>query len=277
MKHRAIGLMQRYSQGTEFVTISPNNRGNARGVRLCYQTTNNKNFPSDFEPGCPFGEDGEDFLSHMVKDSTMISEGFIALPGYISGSERAALGNANPIAFVYENKRLLFDILDILFGLTPANAGFFSKAAGSSRRRTHYYRKWKGIFGHALSGIGVTEDHARGSLHWHLILMQGICAYAKQRFANLPELCATMSEVLNQVHQSELSAETHAATILRRLIIKKRKEWEISQSVAQSVTPPDGLLDHPNMLEEVKECGFPEVCAPIIMLQNSYKLYEFLV
>ena len=107
---------------------------------MCYSTINNDVFPARFEEACQYGEDGEDFFTHLMEDADIVSEGLLNFPGYISKSQRAAMARSNPVAFVHENKRLLFDVLDILFGLKVENKGFYAKGEGPSRRKTRYYR-----------------------------------------------------------------------------------------------------------------------------------------
>jgi hypothetical protein len=156
----------------------------------------------------PFGKDGVEFQDHFLEDhSELLSEGVIHLPGHFTKSERSSLGQNNPVAFVTENKRLLFHLLDILVGLKPEGAGYFAKSQGSSSRRTLYYKESieKGLFGVALSFLGVTEAHKRGHLHFHFTVNAGISAYAMQQFANLPELHAKMTDTLNRVFKSELN------------------------------------------------------------------------
>jgi len=253
LKHRAIGTSKRYADQTTFLTISPNNHGNARSIRLSHSSVDNKTFPAKFEDGCPYGRDGEDFIRHLVQDGVVMSDGTIDIPeGYLSKSERAALGHSNPVAFVSENKRLLYDILDILIGITPDNAGFYPRKEGESKRKSRHYRRKKGIFGHCLTLIGVTEDHAKGHLHWHLMVNAGINSYALQRFANIPVLCQRISEVLNSMYSSELSTEAQVASIVRRLVIKKRKHWQVDKKVIDSMEPEDPLIRRSNAMEEVQ-------------------------
>jgi len=133
------------------------------------------------------------------------------------------LGHSNPIAFVQENKKLLFGMLDILLGITPDNPGFFPKTAGKSKRRSRHYRRRKGIFGHALSLIEVTKDHQKGHLHWHLTLNAGLSSYALQRFANLPELCQRIAEVLDSACKSEVTPQVHIASLVCHLVVQNHK------------------------------------------------------
>ena len=251
LKHKSIGLVHRYGQMNCFFTLSPNNLANPRSIRLTCRTMNNTTFPADFESDCPFGENGVEFLEHLISDqSKILSEGTIHLPNALTTSQRAALAKDNPIAFVSENKRILFHILDILVGLKPETSGYYRKSSGASSRRSRYYSesKEKGILGHSLALIGVTEDHKRGHLHWHFTINGGISAYAMERFANLPELCEKISTALDQVYTSELDPDTHVATALRRFVNDNRKTWKVEQAAVDAVQTRDPMFVRPDKL-----------------------------
>jgi len=72
LKHRVTGAAKRHSDESAFVTISPNNHGNARSIRLSHSSVDNKTFPAKFEDGCPHGRDGEDFIRHLVQDGVVM-------------------------------------------------------------------------------------------------------------------------------------------------------------------------------------------------------------
>ena len=256
-KHHCLALTQRYSQPLGFLTISPNNLGNSRSVRLCFRTIDNENFPAVFQEGCEYGDNEAEFIRHLVEDAELVSQGMVHAPGFIGKSERAAMAKDNPVAFVQENKKLLFDVMDIILGLKLENKGFYSRSEGRSARKTRYYRTTKGAMGYSLGGtIGVTEDHHKGHLHFHITVNAGISAHALQRFACLPDLCSKISAALDSVYKSELQPGTHAAVTLRRHIFKKRKAWEIDDIVTEDLRMRDPLLQkfHNN---RAKVPGFP--------------------
>jgi len=209
----------------------------------------NTKFPAVFESGCCHGENGEDFIKHLIDNAEEISAGTITIPqGYITKSDRAAVAKKNPMSFVEENKKMLFDILAILFGLTPEDKGFFSKTSGHSTRKTRHYRYQKGVIGYSLCATGAIEDHSKGHLHTHLIINGGLSTYALQRFCTLPELCKKMSDVIDSVVKSQLDNAAQVATLVRRVVVKKRHHWDLDQSVTASIAPKDALLSRPNPL-----------------------------
>ena len=257
LKHRCLAMVNRCSKPTVFLTMSPENIGNPRSLRLALKTVSNDAFPAVFNHGCQWGENGEEFLQNIMsapENSSTLSEGVVQLPPLLSKSHRAGLAKDNPVSFVSENKRMLFDILDILIGLKPEGSGHFSLSAGSSKQKTTHCGESsrKGVFGHAFNFIGVTEDHKRGHLHWHLTLNAGVPASALQQFANLPELCDETSKALDSVCCSELSNAAHISSCMRRVMLKNRHNWEVNAPVLESLHHRNALSMHPQKVNTLK-------------------------
>lgn len=57
----------------------------------------------------------------------------------------------------------------------------------------------KSIFGHGLYASGVTEDHKRGTLHWHCNIAAGLSACILQRCVHLGNIHCIASEVLGHM------------------------------------------------------------------------------
>jgi hypothetical protein len=169
----------------------------------------NKCFPAMVEPN---GAWRDKFIREMCDKAEMVSEGKIELP--FSKGQRSTVIASNPVAVVLENKSLLHDILTVLIGLVPEGSAFYSKTQSQSSHQTRFYRNRKGVFGHALTALGVTEDHRKGHLHWHIVLMAGLLAYALQRFSDMGTLCKEISRVLNQMYCTQAEVETQLASII---------------------------------------------------------------
>ena len=251
LKHLFVGTTNRYSAPTCFLTISAENLSNVRSIRLCFRTLDNESFPATFGENFLGGRTGEDFINYMVANAKVVSEGEVTLPSGMSftRSDRAQLGADNPIAFVHENKTLLNDILSILLGLPIDGKEYFRKTQGNYRRKTRYFKFRKGVLGYMLSLLGVTEDHAKGHLHWHLTCTAGLPPRVLQRFANLKALCATISKVLNSMYLSKLQPDVCAGTIVRNYAWKKRKQGEMAIPVQESLNPTEPLFLRPNPLK----------------------------
>ena len=238
-KHQMLGCNRRYAPVTCFLTLSPANLDNPRSIRCCFRTVSNTRFPAVFEAGCPYGEDGLDFMRHMDDNyDDVTTEGVITLPL----AERARKSIANPVAFVAENKRLLQCVLTYLLGVSPEARGFYSQLEGPSARKTHFYRTRKGVLGHVLYGAGVPEAHSRGTLHWHLNLAAGPSAFVLQRFAHLPEICDTLSAVLDTAYRSETTPALHVGTLVRKYLRRHRAMCRVPDDVLAAVDPGSTLL-----------------------------------
>lgn len=244
---RAMEMNKRYSFANCFLTISPTTIDNPRSIRMSFRTTESNVFPSVFEDGCPYGTDGTDFMDRLRKHSSLVSEGEIRLPsGCMTRSQRADYAMDNPVAYVQENKSMLNDILSILIGLDVEDGAFYSRSDSASNRKTEFYKSKKGVFGHPLYYIGVTEDHSRGTLHWHIQLLSGIPPYVLQRFWNLDKICDSISRVLDGMYTSRVPEEAHIGHLLRSALRHYKKEWRIPSAVVDSVSRTEPLLFDPD-------------------------------
>ena len=242
-KWKANGLNKRYGPPTCFLTISPTNLDNPRSIRMSFSTLNNETFPASFQQDCPFGTNSKDFVRLLQEHSSLQSVGEIKLPDHIiNKSRRAQIAMDNPVAFVQENKRLLNDVLSCLLGLDPEDAAFFHTSESRSKRATKYYKTRKGIFGHALYAIGVTEDHSRGTLHWHLTLQAGLPPYVLQRFANISDICQRISDTLDKMYVSRLPRPILLGNMIRRAL--HRMDC-VPQEVKDAMQAPESLLTPP--------------------------------
>lgn len=220
---------------------------------MSFHTTTNKTFPAHFEDDCPHGSSPEEFIGNLNASANNISEGEIRLPpGILTKGDRATLAVDNPVAFVLENKAILNHILCILIGLKPDSQAFYSKSDAVSSRRTRYFKASKGVFGHPLYAIGVTEDHCRGTLHWHISLLSGLPPYVLQRFANMGSLCDAISETLDAAYKSEMPEEVHIGTILREAISQQRNAWSIPDAVITSILDPEQLLQQSDPCKSIQ-------------------------
>jgi hypothetical protein len=228
VKHKITGYTKRYSASSIFLTFSPDNLSNPRALRLTFRVLDNNKFPATFEPGCPRGNNGANFMENIT-DFPPLSEGTIALPK----AEAAQRSIDNPVAFVMENKQMLFDIITILIGVSIESKGFYARTSGVTSRRTRYYRSHKGLFGYPLCLTGVTEGHNRGTLHWHFNVNAGLCPQLLQTFSSLPEICSQISAVLDKIVRCELPPSVHASVLLKRHLNKchSQQPWSIPKEV----------------------------------------------
>lgn len=245
LKLMASGLNTRYSAVTCFFTLSPNNLANPRSVRVACQTFDNQSFPAKFDGECLFGKSGVEFLEYLEQHEKMTSsEGTIRVPEAFTKSNIAFMAKNDPVAFVNENKRLLYQILHLLIGLKPVGNGYRNKTSGKSVHRSTYYKESqkKGFLGHALTLLGVTEDHQRGHLHWHFTINAGLSGHALSRFANIPKVCDEISAALDRMCMAKLDPEQHTAANLRNAMNREKGNWNLDQEVVDAVQSRDPMF-----------------------------------
>ena len=249
----AMEMNKRFSAPNNFLTISPSNLDNPRSIRLAFSTTSNHEFPAQFDDS-PYGCSPDDFIRRLQQNSQVESEGNIRLPpGLINRLMRADLAMNNPVAFVLESKMILNDVLSILIGLDPEDMAFFSRFEATSKRKTTYYKAKKGIFGHPLYAIGVTEDHSRGTLHWHITLLAGLPPYVLQTFYNLNGLCDHISSVLDSMYTSQLSESLQIGSIVKDIVKQQKKDWSIPNDAVASISNYETLLHDPTPRETLDD------------------------
>jgi len=122
----------------------------------------------------------------------------------------------NPIAYVMESKRMLLDFLSLLLGTTAE--GFFSQDEAVSSRRTQYFRDQKEILAHCQASIVITEDHSKGTLHYHMLMAGGLNGYVLQCFHAVSELSSKISFVLDKIQTASLCDEFLIAHALRKIL-----------------------------------------------------------
>lgn len=114
---------------------------------------------------------------------------------------------------------MIFDVCSLLFGIPPES--FYAKIDGKSSRVTRYYKTRKGVFGHTIAYIGVVEDHAKGTLHYHILIWAGLTPYALQRFVHITAISEAIKKVINAMYQSELPYEAHVHGIVRKILTER--------------------------------------------------------
>jgi hypothetical protein len=148
-----------------FVTLSFTNIDNPRTLRATFYTVDNDKFPAVFDGENPFAPSSEEFIANLKRTATEV-ETRVFQGKRIDRSSRSACQMSNPVACVDECKRILADVCGILFGVPLEH--FFSRDT-HSERKTWCFTCRKGVMGYGFAIVGVTEGHAKGTLHFHLI------------------------------------------------------------------------------------------------------------
>ena len=63
------------------------------------------------------------------------------------------------------------------------------------------------MFGYPMCMIGVIKDHARGTVHFHLLFYGGLTPYRLQRFSSIGSVCEKISEVLDSMYCNSLPGD----------------------------------------------------------------------
>jgi hypothetical protein len=116
---------------------------------------------------------------------------------------------------------MLVHVCEILLGVNLEQ--MFSKTQATTIRKTLYYKSRKGILGHPISIIGVIEDHAKGTIHFHILFFGGVSPYVLQRFAGMEDVCREISKTLDTMYCSALPTECHVVPVVRRIVGQQKK------------------------------------------------------
>jgi hypothetical protein len=244
LKSQVISSTRQQGPGHCMFTIAFNDLDNPRSFRASFSSLDNKSFPAVFEENSPFGSNAEEFIKLLAKSSTEVS--YMEHEGpRVDLDGRAVAGINNPVAYVQECKKLMSDVCRILFGLAPEH--FFEATSGTSTRKTWCYTCNKGILGYCFTIIGVMEEHAKGTLHFHLIIWAGISPYALQELAGIPELCVAIARVLDTQYRQSLPT----MPLLTRLI-KERVQFKVKAQSAHG-SSLSTILQYPDLSCIIKD------------------------
>jgi hypothetical protein len=217
LKAMLVESCKRYRPPSAFLTFNFDDINNPRSIRASFATVNNRSFPAVFEEDCPYGVDGYDFIRKMREAGDEVGSGVVDL----SSQYRSSLAKDDPITFVSETRELLVHVCEIVLGVNLEH--MFSKTLATTLRKTIYYKSRKGILGHPMSILGVIEDHAKGTVHFHVLFFGGVSPYVLQRFAGLQEICHAISTTLDTMYCSSIPKEHHTVPVVRRIIGQRKK------------------------------------------------------
>jgi hypothetical protein len=219
---------KRFQAPSSFLTLSFDDTNNPRAIRATFATVNNRKFPAVFESGCMYGSNGTEFMEklRMCSDDPL-DIGNIGL----SESVRCRLAIEDPVTFVSETKEMLVSVCEILLGVQLEH--MFTKILGETTRKTRFFKSSKGIFGYPMCLIGVIEDHAKGTVHFHLLLYGGLTPYLLQRFSSMSAVCKKISEVLDTMYCCSLPGDVQLGQVFRRIIEQERKVGRLTVRIPQ--------------------------------------------
>jgi hypothetical protein len=112
-------------------------------------------------------------------------------------------------------KEMLVSVCKILLGVQLEH--MFTRIAGKTTRKTRFFKMSKGIFGYPMCMVGVIEDHARGTVHFHLLFYGGLTPYLLQRFASMSTVYEKISEVLDTMYCCSLPGDVQLGHVFRHM------------------------------------------------------------
>ena len=117
------------------------------------------------------------------------------LETHFTGSNRARRAMNDPVGYVRESVELIKKVLSAILGvdLDGCDGWFDSK-------KTKYFMNVKGAFGHLTAVIGIPEDHAKGTLHYHFLLFGGLSPYVLQCFARVMKVRDTCEVAIDSMY-----------------------------------------------------------------------------
>jgi hypothetical protein len=240
---------RRYSAPSVFLTMALDDKNNGNALRMTYRSVDNDTFPARVRA---MEGDGNqihgDLLKCLREESTLEGVGRIDLP--CRPDDRAKAAMENSVAYMTEYKAILIDVLSILIGIPPSNISLGDE--GLTMRKTKYFKhRKKGIFGTALAYYGVNEAHAKGNMHFHLVIWGGISSKVLHKYGGVPRICEAISTALNSMHKATLPADVLKERIVKD-VVKELDTSDATQSVSwKSSTVPILLRDRDEELKKV--------------------------
>jgi hypothetical protein len=220
LKSYVLETCKRHGPCSSMLTLAFSELDNTRGIRATFSTVSNELFPAIFEENSEYGSSVSEFMQKIRDASCKNSTGNVAIPNATWGiNERRNRVMDNPVAFVTESKAMINDICSILLGYPPEE--FFSTVDSQSSRKTRYYKLNKGLLGSCQAYIGVVEDHAKGTLHYHLLFFGGLSPFLLQRFSSLPDICIKISEALDTMYRSSIPSFERLPFLVKKVFSKK--------------------------------------------------------
>ena len=208
VKYMISSLVQFRGPCSAFFTIAPDDVNNPRVFQLSMRSNNNEDFPCK--------EEG--LIEEMIKsDGAILGSGNVRIPVHYKYRLEAA--NLNPVATSIEYIRLLQLVFEEIIGV---NCNIANENAKFKNTRFFMEHK-KGIFGHAISAIGVNEDQNRGALHAHIAIWGGISPRLLEFASSLPHICNEISDVLDSIYKAEIPLKNHVSDLIRKNLPSGKK------------------------------------------------------
>ena len=245
MKFRSdcLAASKRFGAPSEFLTLTFDTLNNPRSFRASFATVSNEDFPAVFAPNSWAGSSPDEFVEKL-RDATVgraHSEIPVDIGSTLNVDARERASVEDPVAHVEEVKKIISTVCEVLFG-QPAE-GFFNRHEGTSERSTKYYFVHKGVLGHTLGYLFVVEDHAKGTLHIHVVLYGGISPHVLQLACQIPELQKKIAEVLDSQHVQKLPTLVHVKELVKEYVRFKIPQKKTVPTILEKTDPVEVVKD----------------------------------
>ena len=215
---------KRFSCPSCFYTACIEDVNNPRSFRSSFHTIDNSKFPA-----C-FGTDMEadDFLEKikLCCEPERFGVGLDSkMYEYFGYEARLRRAQSDPISYVREGRDLIYDVMFYLFGISLDDF-----KGWEDKKKTVFFMERKGLMGHICCVIGVPEDHARGTLHYHFLIFGGLRPYVFQNFARVHRVVEVVRSVVDSMYNSQLPEQHHLAEVSRD-VVSRRVGWRIGLPV----------------------------------------------
>ena len=147
------------------------------------------------------------------------------------------------MAHVDETKKLIAISCEVLLGMPVEH--FFVRNVGHTERSTKCFLAHKGIFGHSVGHLFVVEDHAKGTLHVHLLFYGGVSPHVMELACGVPSLTKKVAEVLDMIHVQKLDPIVHMKELIKQ-DLRFRIQSQKSVPIILQHTDPVEILDEWN-------------------------------
>ena len=88
------------------------------------------------------------------------------------------------------------------------------------------------------------EDHAKGTLHFHLLLYGGISSNVLQDYAGVPDIVSAIADVLDSQYQSKFPAQTLLQQIVKESVRGKVPNNRNLDCTKSALLESDDLIEH---------------------------------
>ena len=217
-RNDCFAATKRFGPPCEFLTLSFDDLNNPRSFRASFASASNADFPAIFSNESWAGATPDEFVKKLREATKGREHRSLSdeVANKIDAGARTRASLDDAVAHVDETKKLIACVCEVLLGI-PAEH-FFARNVGKTERSTKCFLAHKGIFGHAIAHLFVVEDHAKGTLHVHLLFYGGVSPHVMELACGVPSLTKKVAEVLDIQHVQKLDSVVHLKELVKQYV-----------------------------------------------------------